>query len=69
MFECLEISVKDLMHLFRRTFAAHAVRQGILFPYTQAIAGWSTPHVLDQYTATMDEEKIEAFRKFKLFGR
>ena len=62
--------IKDVCHIFRRTFAAHAVRQGIPRPYIQAIAGWSTPHMLDHYTAAMEAEEgaIEAFKGFKPFG-
>ena len=67
----LKGEIKDVCHIFRRTFAAHAVRQGIPRPYIQAIAGWSTPHMLDHYTAAMEAEEgaIEAFREFKPFGR
>ena len=52
------------MHIFRRTWAANAVRQGIHRPYIQAVAGWSTPTMLDHYTAAMlgKEEAVEAFR-------
>ena len=62
--------IKDMCHIFRRTFAAHAVRQGIPRPYIQAIAGWSTPHMLDHYTAAMEAEEraIEAFKGYKPFG-
>ena len=72
LFERAELKgeIKDVCHIFRRTFAAHAVRQGIPRPYIQAIAGWSTPHMLDHYTAAMEAEEgaIEAFRGFKPFG-
>ena len=66
----LKGEIKDVYHIFRRTFAAHAVRQGIPRPYIQAIAGWSTPQMLDHYTAAMEAEDgaIEAFRGFKPFG-
>ena len=65
-----EVPVNDPCHIFRRTFAANAVRQGIPRQYTQAIAGWSTPQMLDRYTAAMEAEDgaIEAFRGFKPFG-
>ena len=70
LFERAEIPVKDPMHIFRRTFAAHAVRQGVPRQYTQAIAGWSSSQMLDRYTAAMEAEEgaIEAFRGFKPFG-
>ena len=66
----LKGEIKDVCHIFRRTFAAHAVRQGIPRPYIQAIAGWSTPHMLDHYTAAMEMEEgaVEAFRGFRAFG-
>ena len=61
---------EDPLHIFRRTFAANAVRQGIPRQYTQAIAGWSNSQMLDRYTAAMEAEEgvIEAFRQFKPFG-
>ena len=70
LFERAGISIKDKFHIFRRTFAAHAVRQGVPRQYTQAIAGWSSSQMLDRYTAAMEAEEgaIEAFRGFKPFG-
>ena len=61
---------KDTCHIFRRTFAANAVWQGIVRPYIQAIAGWSTPQMFDDYVRAMEAEDgaIEAFRDFKPFG-
>ena len=65
------IKLQDTCHFFRRTFAAHAVKQNIPRPYVQGVAGWSTPHMLDLYVAAIEgeAEAIEAFRKFKPFGR
>ena len=67
--ERAEIELKDTCHIFRRTFAANAVKQSIPRPYVMAIAGWSTPQMLDLYVAAMEaeEEAIEAFREFKPF--
>ena len=67
--ERAEIELKDTCHIFRRTFAANAVKQSIPRPYVMAIAGWSTPQMLDLYIAAMEaeEEAIEAFREFKPF--
>ena len=64
------ITLQDACHIFRRTFAANAVRQNIPRPYVQAVAGWSTPQMLDYYVAAMEAEQgaIEAFREFKPFG-
>ena len=64
-------ALKDACHIFRRTFAANAVKQKIPRQYVQAVAGWSTPHMLDDYVAAMEaeEEAIDAFREFKPFGK
>ena len=69
--ERAEVTLQDTCHIFRRTFAADAVRQHIPRPYVQAVAGWSTPHMLDIYVAAMEAEKeaIDAFKEFKPFGR
>ena len=69
--ERAEVELQDTCHIFRRTFAANAVKQKIPRPYVQAIAGWSTPQMLDHYVAAMEaeEEAIEAFREFKPFGK
>lgn len=65
------VTVKDAWHVLRRTWAAAAVRQGIPRPYIQTAAGWSTPAMLDHYTAAMldEEAAVEAFRGFRLPGR
>ena len=67
--ERAEIELKDTCHIFRRAFAANAIKQSIPRPYVMAIAGWSTPQMLDLYVAAMEaeEEAIEAFREFKPF--
>ena len=66
-----KVDLKDTCHIFRRTFAANAVKQSIPRPYVQAIAGWSTPQMLDLYVAAMEgeEEAIDAFKEFKPFGK
>lgn len=65
------IKLQDTCHIFRRTFAAHAVKQKIPRPYVKGVAGWSTYHMLEEYVAAMEgeEEAIEAFREFKPFGK
>ena len=70
LFDRAGLSVPDRCHIFRRTWAADAVRGGIPRQYTQAVAGWTTPRMLDHYTAAMAEEEgaIEAFRDFDPFG-
>ncbi len=69
--ERAEIELKDACHIFRITIAANAVKQSIPRPYVQAIAGWSTAHMLDHYVADMKAEEgaIDAFREFKPFGK
>ena len=59
--------IKDVCHIFRRTWAANAVRQNIPRPYVQAIGGWEKPEMIDKYTEAMLEEgdqAIDAFRDF-----
>jgi integrase/recombinase XerD len=65
------VTLQDTCHIFRRTFAADAVRQNIPRPYVQAVAGWSTPQMLEFYVAAMEgeEEAIDAFKEFKPFGK
>ena len=62
--------VPDVCHIFRRTWAANAVRQGIPRPYIMAVAGWSTPDMLDRYTQEMQMESgaVEAFSTFDPFA-
>jgi len=64
-------NVRDVCHVFRRTFAANAERQGIPRPYIQAICGWEDSQMLDRYVAAMQAEgqAIQEFKeKFKPFG-
>ena len=62
--ERAEIELKDTCHIFWRTFAANAVKQRIPRQYVLAIAGWSTPQMLDLYVAAMEAEE-EAVRSFQ----
>ena len=67
----LEDEVRDTFHIFRRTWAAMAVRQGVPRLHVQAIAGWNSTAMLDRYTAEMaaEEGAVEEFKqKFKPFG-
>ncbi|MYC35642.1 MAG: tyrosine-type recombinase/integrase [Chloroflexi bacterium] len=65
------VALQDTCHIFRRTFAANAVRQNIPRPYVKAVAGWSTMQMLDLYVEAMEAEEgaIEAFREFKPFRK
>lgn len=63
--------VKDPCHIFRRTWAANAVRQGIPRQYIQAKGGWASPVMIDLYAEAMQDEEgeaSEAFRGFDPFG-
>ena len=64
-----EIELKDACHIFRRAFAANAVKQSIPRPYVLAIAGWPTPQMLDHHAVAMEaeEEAIEAVKESKPF--
>ena len=62
--------IKDVCHIYRRTWAANSVRQKIHRPYIMAVAGWSTPDMLDLYIAEMateEEEAQDAYRDFDPF--
>ena len=65
------VTLQDTCHIFRRTFAANAVRQNIPRPYVKAVAGWSTTQMLELYVEAMEAEEgaIEAFREFKPCGK
>ena len=70
MMERAGVQVKDVCHIFRRTWAAGAVRQGIPRPWVQGVAGWSTPTMMDHYVEAMqgESEAIEAFKDFSPWG-
>jgi integrase len=64
--------VKDRLHVFRRTFAANAVRQGIPNQYIMAVAGWDDEQMTLRYTRAMiaEEQALQAFQEgFSPFGR
>ena len=69
LFRRAEIPLADAMHIFRRTFAANAVRQGVPRQYIRAVAGWADTQMLDRYTAAMEEEAeaLDAFQDFRPF--
>ncbi len=63
---------EDVCHVFRRTFAAGAVRQRLVRPYIQAVGGWARPEMIDLYTAWMGQEQeaaLEAFQDFNPFSQ
>lgn len=62
------IQIKDVCHVFRRTFAANAVRQAIPRQYVMAVAGWSKPDMLDHYVRGLEAETGEALHAFEGFN-
>lgn len=69
LFERAGIQVKDVLHIFRRTWAAQAERAGIPSQYILATAGWEDRQMLDHYTREMRQENaVAAFKGFSPFG-
>ena len=63
--------MEDCCHVFRRTAAANAERNGIPRAYIQQLFGWSGPEMIDHYVRAMkgENEAIAVFKeKFKPFG-
>lgn len=62
-------TLKDPMHIYRRSFAGAAVKQGIADAYIRRAAGWSDNQMLTKYTRWMEEEAEAntAFRDFRPF--
>ena len=56
--------IQDGFHIFRRTWAANAVEQGVPRPYVQG-GGWSSPFMLDHYVQAMQEEGDKTIEKFR----
>ena len=67
----LKDQLKDVCHIYRRTLAANAVRQGVTRPHIMGALGWDTEGMFAHYTAAMDLESaaIEEFARIKPFGR
>ena len=57
--------IQDGFHIFRRTWAANAVEQGVPRPYVQGRGGWSSPFMLDHYVQAMQEEGDKTIEKFR----
>ena len=47
----LKGQVVDVCHIFRRTLAANAVRQGVKRPHIMGVMGWSTEAMIAHYTS------------------
>ncbi len=69
LFDRVGVEVQDPCHIFRRTFAANARKQGIADPYIRASAGRTNDAMLNRFTAWMEIEDgaVEAFREFDPF--
>ena len=55
-------TMKDAVHIFRRTWAMNALRDGIPIKYVQLVGGWESVSVLEGYVrALTSEHALEAF--------
>ncbi len=66
----LKGQVKDVCHIFRRTLAANAVRQGVTRPHIMGAMGWNSEAMIAHYTAAMEleTEALEEVSRIKPFG-
>jgi site-specific recombinase XerD len=56
MFDRAEVKVKDLHHIFRRTWAYRNLKAGVPLKFVQLVGGWDSVVVLEQYVRRMDSE-------------
>jgi site-specific recombinase XerD len=56
MFDRAEVKVKDLHHVFRRTWAYRNLKAGVPLKFVQLVGGWESVSVLEQYVRRMDSE-------------
>ena len=56
MFTRADIQVKDLHHIFRRTWAYRNLKAGVPLKFVQLVGGWESVAVLEQYVRRMDSE-------------
>ena len=52
----LQGEIKDLHHIFRRTWAMRQIRAGIPLKYVQMIGGWESVTTLEGYVRAMDTD-------------
>jgi len=52
----LQGEIKDLHHIFRRTWAMRQIRAGIPLKYIQLIGGWESVTTLEGYVRAMDTD-------------
>ena len=53
----LQGQIRDLHHIFRRTWAMRQVRSGIPLKYVQLIGGWESVTTLEGYIRAMDTDE------------
>jgi len=49
--------IKDLHHIFRRTWAMRQLRAGVPIKYVQLVGGWESVTTLERYVKAMDSEE------------
>lgn len=67
----LKGQLPDVCHIFRRTLAANAIRQGVKNPHIRGMLDWNSDAMITHYTAYMEleSEAIEEFKRIDPFGR
>lgn len=57
--------LKDAVHIFRRTWAVNALRQGMGLKFVQVIGGWESVQVLEGYVRALEaDDALDAFKEF-----
>lgn len=56
LFERAQVNVKDLHHIFRRTWAYRNLVNGVSPKFVQLIGGWESMSILEQYVKRMDSQ-------------
>ena len=62
------VQYQDVFHIFRRTWAANAIRNNVPRAYIMKMAGWKTPHMIELYTAALLDEEEDAMEAFHGLG-
>lgn len=61
LYKRADVHVKDVCHVFRRTWAWERIKEGISLKYVMLIGGWATIDVLLNYVAAIETD--EALKK------
>ncbi len=57
--------LQDAVHIFRRTWAVNALRQGMGLKFVQVIGGWESVQVLEGYVRALEaDDALDAFKDF-----